>query len=62
MSINIESLNENILTNRSKKLYIYKGINIDKTIEEFIKENKINDFKNDEFIKDLIQIELNKFK
>ena len=50
------------LTNRSKKLYIYKGINIDKTIEEFIKENKINDSKNVEFIKDLIQIELNKFK
>ena len=50
------------LTNRNKKIYIYKGININKTIEDFVKENKIDDPKNVEFIRDLIQIELNKFK
>ena len=42
------------LTNKNKKIYIYKGINIDKTISDFVNENKIDDPHKVEFIKRLI--------
>ena len=50
------------LTNKNQKIFIHKDIDIDKTVSDFVKENKIDDPKNVEFIKDLIQTELGKFK
>ena len=50
------------LTNKNQKIFIHKDIDIDKTVADFVKENKIDDPKNVEFIKDLIQTELDKFK
>ena len=50
------------LTNKNQKIFIHKDIDVDKTVADFVKENKIDDPKNVEFIKDLIETELGKFK
>ena len=49
------------LINKNKQIYIYKGINVDKTISDFVDENKIDDPYKVEFIKRLIYTELEKF-
>ena len=49
------------LINKNKKIYIYKDINVDKTISDFVNENKIDDPQKVEFIKRLIYSEMEKF-
>ena len=49
------------LTNKNQKIYIYKGIDVDKIIYDFVQKNNIDDPKKVDFIKDLIKNELKKF-
>ena len=49
------------LTNKNQKIYIYKGIDVDKIIYDFVKQNNIDDPKKVDFVKDLVKNELKKF-